>query len=83
MGSDSSSDDERLDEPLEEELQSRVLAFMLALLDHVSSDDEYASALISGIAVLGISTDSGWLSPLVYTPKQSAVASTSRMLVLY
>jgi hypothetical protein len=83
MGSDSGSNDERLDEQQEEELQGRVLAFMLVLLDHVLSDDEYASALISGMAVLGISTDSGWLSPLVYTPKQSAMVSTSRMLVLY
>jgi hypothetical protein len=35
------------------------------------------------MAVLGISAESGWLSPLVYTPKQSAIVSTSRMLVLY
>ncbi|KAH7074972.1 hypothetical protein BKA63DRAFT_414993, partial [Paraphoma chrysanthemicola] len=56
---------------------------MLALLDHVLGDNEYTSALISGLAVLGISGGSGWLSPLIYTPKLSAVVSTSRMLVLY
>jgi hypothetical protein len=60
-----------------------VLQFMLLLLDHVLGDNEYTSALISSMAVLGISAESGWLSPLVYTPKQSAVISTSRMLVLY
>jgi hypothetical protein len=60
-----------------------VLQFMLLLLDHVLGDNEYTSALISSIAVLRISAESGWLSPLVYTPKQSAVISTSRMLVLY
>ena len=35
------------------------------------------------MAVLGISGESGWLSPLIYTPKLSAVIGTSRMLVLY
>ncbi len=80
---DDDSDDERLDEQQAEELESRVHEFMLALLDHHLSDNEYTSALISGMAVLGISADSGWLSPLVYTPKQSAIVSTSRMLVLY
>ncbi|KAH7070862.1 hypothetical protein FB567DRAFT_455776, partial [Paraphoma chrysanthemicola] len=43
---------------------------------------EYSSALISGTAVLRISVDSGWLSPLEYTPKQSAIVSTSRLMVL-
>lgn len=56
---------------------------MLALLDQVLEDDKYTSALISSIAVLGVSTASRWLDPLVYTPKQSAIVSTSRMLVLY
>jgi hypothetical protein len=77
------SEDERLDEQQEEALQGHVLQFMLALLDHVLGDNEYTSALISGLAVLGISSGSGWLSPLIYTPKLSAVVSTSRMLVLY
>jgi hypothetical protein len=77
------SEDERLDEQQEEALQGHVLQLMLALLDHVLGDNEYTSALISGLAVLGISSGSGWLSPLIYTPKLSAVVSTSRMLVLY
>jgi hypothetical protein len=42
---------------------------MLLLLDYVLGDNEYMSALISSIAVLEISAESGWLSPLVYTPK--------------
>ena len=56
---------------------------MLSLLDHVLGDNEYTSALISSMAVLGISAESGWLDPIVYTPKQSAVVTTSRMLILY
>ena len=77
------SDDERLDKQQEEALQGHVLRFMLSLLDQVLGDNEYTSALISGMAVLGLSGESGWLSPLIYTPKLSAVIGTSRMLVLY
>jgi hypothetical protein len=78
-----SDDDYRLDEEQEEALEGHVLQFMLLLLDHVLGDSEYTSALISGMAVLGISAESGWLDLLVYTPKQLAVVTTSRMLVLY
>jgi hypothetical protein len=83
LDSEDSDDDERLDEQQQEVLEGHVLQFMLSLLDHVLGDNEYTSALISGMAVLGISAESGWLNPLLYTPKQSAVISISRMLVLY
>jgi hypothetical protein len=63
-----SDDDYRLDEEQEEALEGHVLQFMLSLLDHVLGDSEYTSALISGMAVLGISAESGWLDPLAYTP---------------
>lgn len=56
---------------------------MLALLDHVLGDDEYTSALMSSMAVMGIDADCGWISPLTYTPKQAAIVNVSRMLVLY
>jgi hypothetical protein len=46
-----------------------MLQFMLLLLDYVLGDNEYTSVLISSMAVLGISAESGWLSPLVYTLK--------------
>jgi hypothetical protein len=42
---------------------------MLLLLDYILGDNEYTSALISSIVVLGISVESGWLSLLVYTSK--------------
>jgi hypothetical protein len=85
MASDNSDsdDDNRLDKEQEEALEGHVLQFMLSLLDHVTGDSEYTSALISGMAVLDISAESGWLDPLAYTPKQSAVVTTSCMLVLY
>ncbi|KAF2726600.1 hypothetical protein EJ04DRAFT_453022, partial [Polyplosphaeria fusca] len=57
---------------------------MLSLLDHQLKDKEYESALVSGMAVLGISGDcGGWISPLSYTPKIAAIVNVSRMLVLY
>jgi hypothetical protein len=80
---DDDDDDDRLDEEQEEALEGYVLQFMLSLLDYVLGDNEYTSALISSMAVLGISAESGWLDPMVYTPKQSAVVTTSRMLILY
>ena len=80
---DDDDDDDRLDEEQEEALEGYVLQFMLSLLDHVLGDNEYTSAFISSMAVLGISAESGWLNPMVYTPKQSAVVTTSRMLILY
>jgi hypothetical protein len=80
---DDDDDDDRLDKEQEEALEGHVLLFMLSLLDHVLGDNEYTSALISSMAVLGISAESGWLDPMVYTPKQLAVVTTSRMLILY
>lgn len=79
---DTDSDDE-LDEEQEEMLEASVLRFVLHLLDHPLGDNEYTSALISAMAVMGIDANSGWISPLLYTPKQAAVVSVSRMLVLY
>jgi hypothetical protein len=80
---DDNNDNDRLDKEQEEALEGYVLQFMLSLLDYVLGDNEYTSAFISSMAVLGISAESGWLNPIVYTPKQSAVVTTSRMLILY
>jgi hypothetical protein len=60
-----------------------VLQFMLLLLDYVLGNSKYISALISSIAMLGISAESRWLDALVYTPKQLAVVTMLYMLVLY
>lgn len=75
------------DEPLEAEeedvLEELVLKFVLQLADHAIADNEYSSALISAMAVLGIDANCGWVTPLTYTPKQAAVVNITRMLVLY
>jgi hypothetical protein len=80
--SDSKSED-GISEELAEKLQKKVLALILALLNHNLGDNKYQSALISGMAVLGVSAETGWLSPLMYTPKQSAIITVARILVLY
>ncbi|PVH93493.1 hypothetical protein DM02DRAFT_676816 [Periconia macrospinosa] len=54
------SDDE-LDKEQEEKLEELVLTFVLHLLDHPLGDNEYSSALISAMAVLGINANSGWV----------------------
>ncbi|USP79366.1 hypothetical protein yc1106_06640 [Curvularia clavata] len=82
-GEDSDSEDEQLDAKYGEALQDQVLAFMLALLDYKLPSIEFESGFISGMAVLGVSADRGWLDAPMYTPKQSAVVAISRMLVLY
>ncbi|PVI04179.1 hypothetical protein DM02DRAFT_519194, partial [Periconia macrospinosa] len=71
------------DESEEDWLETSVLMFVLHLLDYPLGDNEYSSALISAIAVIGIDANSRWISPLLYTPKQAAVVNVSRMLVLY
>ena len=48
-----------MDEEEEEKLEECVLGFMLALLDHVLGDNEYTSALMSAMAVMGIDAQCG------------------------
>jgi hypothetical protein len=45
-------------------------------------DDEYKSVLISGLAILGMREDDGWLEAEDYTPKYSAVIKLARLMVV-
>lgn len=79
-----------VDSPAEEEIQAwqrRVdrigLELCIALLDHPLTRSEYKSVMISGLAVMGMRVDDGWLSAEDYTPKYSAVIKGARMLVVY
>ncbi len=45
-------------------------------------DDEYKSVLISGLAILGMREDDGWLDAEDYTPKYSAVIKLARLMVV-
>jgi hypothetical protein len=51
------SDDDKVCKEAREEVQKALLQFYIALLDHDLVDNEYQSAIISGLAVLGIRED--------------------------
>ncbi|KAM7188699.1 Protein of unknown function (DUF3505) domain containing protein [Rhypophila sp. PSN 637] len=56
---------------------------VVSLLDHQYTHSHYESAMISGLAVMGIREDGGWESVENYTPIYSAVIKMARMLVVY
>ncbi|KAM7208117.1 telomere-linked helicase 1, partial [Rhypophila decipiens] len=56
---------------------------VVSLLDHQYTHTHYESAMISGLAVIGIREDGGWESVENYTPIYSAVIKMARMLVVY
>ena len=76
------SKDEEEYEKARDEVQRRLLQFCIALLDHDLVDNEYRSAIISGLAVLGIREDKGWENPEDYTPKLSAIIKLARLMVI-
>jgi len=51
-------------------------------LNQPLQDDEYKSVLISGLAILGMREDDGWLDAEDYTPKYSAVIKLARLMVV-
>ncbi|KAH7169652.1 uncharacterized protein B0J16DRAFT_245989, partial [Fusarium flagelliforme] len=59
------------------------LQLVIALLDHRLTAGEYRSAIISGLAVLGIRKDGGWMDVMDYTPMYSAVIKVARAMVVY
>jgi len=67
-------------------LQKHFLGFWIQLLDHSLPDDEHQSALLSGIAVLGLRPDhlgKGWAQAHDFSPVLSALVTTSKALVVY
>src|SRR5580698_10665273 len=63
-------------------IQREVLRFCINLLNHPLKDNEYKSAIISGLAVLGIQDNDGWLDAEDYTLKYSAVIKLARLMVV-
>ncbi|KAH6684807.1 hypothetical protein B0J14DRAFT_555754 [Halenospora varia] len=47
-----------------------------------TDDNEYQSVLISGLAVLGMREDDGWLDAEDYTPKYSVMIKLARLMVV-
>jgi superfamily II DNA helicase RecQ len=78
------TDGDESDEEIEQmkKVQRNVLRFCVDLLDHPLQDNEYESAMISGLAVLGMRDDEGWLDAEDYTPKYSAAIKLARLMVV-
>ena len=80
--------DETKDEESDEEIefigriQREILRLCIELLNHPLKDNEYKSAIISGLAILGIQDDNGWLDVEDYTPKYSAIIKLARLMVV-
>jgi hypothetical protein len=55
----------------------------MALLDYRLAAGEYCSVIISGLAVMGIWKDGGWMDVLDYMPIYSAVIKIARAMVVY
>jgi len=63
-------------------IQRQILRLWIALFNQPLQDNEYKSVLISGLAVLGMREDDGWLDAEDYTPKYSAVIKLARLMVV-
>ena len=81
------------DQPIEDEesneeiefmgrIQREILRLCIALLNHPLQDNEYQNAIISGLAVMGIRDDDGWIDAEDYTPKYSAIIKLARLMVV-
>ena len=64
------------------QIQRMVLQLCIALLNQPLQDDEYKSVIISGMAILGMRDDEGWLDAEDYTPTYSAVIKLARLMVV-
>jgi hypothetical protein len=63
-------------------IQRQILRLWMALLNQPLQDDEYKSVLISGLAILGMREDDGWLDAEDYTPKYLALIKLARLMVV-
>jgi hypothetical protein len=85
---DSESRDEEEEEESDAEIewmgwiQRKILRLWIALFNQPLQDDEYKSVVISGLAVLGMREDDGWLDAEDYISKYSAVIKLARLMVV-
>lgn len=77
-------EEEESDEEIEwmGRIQRKILRLWMALFNQPLQDNEYKSVVISGLAVLGMREDDGWLDAEDYTPKYSAVIKLARLMVV-
>ncbi|TIA28291.1 hypothetical protein D6C78_10812 [Aureobasidium pullulans] len=68
----------------QKEMEETCLAFWISMFRHELKGGEYESAIISGLAVLGIDPQTkGWQPATNFTPKLSALVTVTRALVVY
>ncbi|KAK3620044.1 hypothetical protein LTR22_025756 [Elasticomyces elasticus] len=66
------------------ELQRECLKFWISMFNHELQDREFDSAIMSGLAVLALDTQSGgWMPPTNYTPILAAMVTVLRGVVVY
>jgi hypothetical protein len=77
-------EEEESDEEIEwmRQIKRKILRLCISMLNQPLQDNEYKSVVISGIAVLGMREDEGWLDAEDYTPKYSAVIKLARLMVI-
>ena len=63
-------------------IQREILRLCIALLNHPLQDNEYQNVIISGLAMMGIWDDDGWLDAKDYTPKYSAIIKLARLIIV-
>ncbi|KAJ6436473.1 FunK1 protein kinase [Purpureocillium lavendulum] len=70
-------------EGAQERIDRLCLTMAVSWLDHQFKESHYDSTPISGLAVMGIRDDGGWVEAVNYTPVYSAVIKVARKLVVY
>ncbi|KFZ20514.1 hypothetical protein V502_03157 [Pseudogymnoascus sp. VKM F-4520 (FW-2644)] len=65
-----------------QQIQREVLQFCMTLLDHPLQDNEYQTAIISGLAVLMMKGNKGWHNAEDFTTKYSAVIKLAQLMVV-
>ena len=66
----------------QDRLDDLVARLLLALFDHHYHSSPYESVVISGLAVMGIRDDNGWVDVSDYTMRYSAVIKVMRIMVV-
>jgi hypothetical protein len=69
-----------------EKLERQCLRLWIALLDYTLRGDEQESAILSGVAVLGLKPEQysgGWIPAHNFSPTLSALITTSKALVVH
>lgn len=67
----------------DETMDRLCLDMVVGLLDHQLKQSHYDNIIISGLAIMGIREDGGWVDAEDYTSTFSAVIKVARMLVVH